>query len=238
MNIVDQMLKIALLGSEWVLWLLIVLSVLSLSQMAERWWFFRKNERASDGVRDALSAALLEGGHAVDEALAKFRCVETEVLRAAWKFRVGGSEGVTDAIESEMAVAREKLDSGMTFLGTIGNNAPFIGLLGTVIGVIEAFEQLGGGDDAAMGRVMSLIAEALVATGVGIFVAIPAVVAYNVAQSRINAIEGETAALGKLMSAWLRSNHAANSVATAAAQSTTALQHRSDVAQTAFSAAE
>lgn len=238
MNIVDQMLKIALLGSEWVLWLLIVLSVLSLSQMAERWWFFRKNERASDGVRDALAAALLEGGHSVDEALAKFRCVETEVLRAAWKFRVGGSEGVTDAIESEMSVAREKLESGMTFLGTIGNNAPFIGLLGTVIGVIEAFEQLGGGDDAAMGRVMSLIAEALVATGVGIFVAIPAVVAYNVAQSRITAIEGETAALGKLMSAWLRSNPAVPSAVTTPAHATAALQHRSEVAQAAFGAAE
>ncbi|MBU6162096.1 MAG: MotA/TolQ/ExbB proton channel family protein [Myxococcales bacterium] len=238
MNIVDQMLKIALLGSEWVLWLLIVLSVLSLSQMAERWWFFRKNERASDGVRDALTAALLEGGHAVDEALAKFRCVETEVLRAAWKFRVGGSEGVTDAIESEMAVAREKLESGMTFLGTIGNNAPFIGLLGTVIGVIEAFEQLGAGDDAAMGRVMSLIAEALVATGVGIFVAIPAVVAYNVAQSRIAAIEGETAALGKLMSAWLRSNHEAPSPATAAAPSPIALHKRPEGASTSFGAAE
>ena len=112
----------------------------------------------------------------------------------------------------------------------------FVGQLLTQVG--HNVTQLGGGDDAAMGRVMSLIAEALVATGVGIFVAIPAVVAYNVAQSRINAIEGETAALGKLMSAWLRSNHAANSVASAAAQSTTALQHRSDVAQTAFGAAE
>ena len=77
----------------------------------------------------------------------------------------------------------------MTLLGTLGNNAPFVGLLGTVLGVIEAFHQLSGGPaKAAMGNVMSGIAEALVATGVGLFVALPAVVAYNVAQKRIGEI--------------------------------------------------
>ena len=71
------------------------------------------------------------------------------------------------------------------FLGTLGNNAPFIGLLGTVLGVIEAFHQLSGGPaKAAMGNVMTGIAEALVATGVGLFVALPAVVAYNVGAKR------------------------------------------------------
>jgi biopolymer transport protein ExbB/biopolymer transport protein TolQ len=97
----------------------------------------------------------------------------------------------------------------MTLLGTLGNNAPFIGLFGTVLGVIEAFQHLSeGAGEAAMGSVMSGIAEALVATGVGIFVAIPAVVAYNVAQKKIADVEGDAQALAKLITAWLRTGRA------------------------------
>ena len=83
----------------------------------------------------------------------------------------------------------------MTLLGTLGNNAPFVGLLGTVLGVIEAFHQLGaaGQNKEAMGNVMAGIAEALVATGVGLFVALPAVVAYNIVQKKIGEIEANVA---------------------------------------------
>ncbi len=95
----------------------------------------------------------------------------------------------------------------MALLGTLGNNAPFIGLFGTVLGVIEAFHQLGdGANKAAMGNVMSGIAEALVATGVGLFVAIPAVVAYNMVQKRIGEIENGVGSLGKLVTAALRTD--------------------------------
>ena len=92
----------------------------------------------------------------------------------------------------------------MTVLGTLGNNAPFVGLFGTVLGVIEAFSHLGARDEAAMTQVMTGIAEALVATGVGIFVAIPAVVAYNVAQKKVGDIENDVASLAKLLTAWLK----------------------------------
>ena len=96
---------------------------------------------------------------------------------------------VSDVIESELETVRHELESGMTMLGTLGNNAPFIGLLGTVIGVIEAFHQLSDASNkGAMNNVMAGIAEALVATGVGLFVAIPAVVAYNIAQKKISDI--------------------------------------------------
>ena len=88
-------------------------------------------------------------------------------------------------------------------LGTLGNNAPFIGLFGTVLGVIIAFAALGesGGQADAMGGVMAGIAEALVATGVGLFVALPAVVAYNVIQKKIGDIESDALALVKVISA-------------------------------------
>jgi biopolymer transport protein ExbB/biopolymer transport protein TolQ len=112
---------------------------------------------------------------------------------------------VQDAVESELGAARKELGRGTNLLGTLGTNAPFVGLFGTVLGVIEAFHQLSAGAaKAAMGNVMSGIAEALVATGVGLFVALPAVVAYNVAQKRIAGIESDTLALAKLLTAALR----------------------------------
>ena len=90
------------------------------------------------------------------------------------------------------ALQRMKLERRLAYLGTLGNNAPFIGLFGTVIGVIGAFDELGGGQDAGARRaaagaaaVMASIAEALVATAVGLAVAIPAVAAYNYFQRLI-----------------------------------------------------
>ena len=101
---------------------------------------------------------------------------------------------MADAIDSELApTAQASSSEGTNLLGTLGNNAPFVGLFGTVLGVIEAFHQLGatGQNKDAMGNVMAGIAEALVATGVGLFVALPAVVAYNVVQKKIGEIEDE-----------------------------------------------
>jgi len=206
MDIVDSLLRVALLGSTWVLWLLIALSVISFAAMAERALFFRKNRAGGEVLRSALSRAIAGGDRAaVERALASSESVEAEVLREAWAFRGGGPDAIADAVESELGRARQKLERSMTLLGTLGNNAPFIGLFGTVLGVIEAFHHLAdGAGGAAMGNVMSGIAEALVATGVGIFVAIPAVVAFNVAQKKIDDIEGSTHSLAKRLTAWLR----------------------------------
>ncbi len=79
---------------------------------------------------------------------------------------------------------RKKFEAGLLFLGTLGNNAPFIGLFGTVLGIVTAFRELGANSMGAMGNVMSGIAEALIATAVGILVALPAVVFYNVFQKK------------------------------------------------------
>lgn len=206
MNIVDQLLKVALLGSAWVLYLLIALSVYSISVMLERFVFFRRNSRGSDGLRDQVLDAIRAGDATRIETLLRASgTVEGRVVANAFAFRDGGSEAVSHALESELAVARLDLEKGLNYLGTIGNNGPFIGLLGTVIGVIAAFQALGSdaARSGAMGSVMSGIAEALVATGVGLFVALPAVIAYNILQKRIGDIEQEAISLGRLVSAWL-----------------------------------
>jgi biopolymer transport protein ExbB len=110
------------------------------------------------------------------------------------------------------ALQRVRLERGLAVLGTVGNNAPFLGLLGTVIGVIEAFEILGRPQAAttaaaasglAPQAIMSSIAEALIATAVGLFVAIPAVAAYNYFQRRIQGIGANTEALSNVLLAHL-----------------------------------
>lgn len=205
--IVDRLLRVALAGSTWVLWLLLGLSVVSFTVMLERWLFFRKHADDFAALRSRVGKALVAGDLATAKrALEKSPSIEARVVLAALSWHKGGPAAVSDAVDSELAAARKDLERGTNLLGTLGNNAPFIGLFGTVLGVIEAFHQLSDGPaKAAMGNVMSGIAEALVATGVGLFVALPAVVAYNVAQKRIGEIESDTVALSKLVTAALRS---------------------------------
>ena len=204
--LVERLLKVALAGSTWVLWLLIALSFLSLTAMLERWLFFRRHSDDIGALRQKLGEVLAHRDiAAAKKLLAASRSIEARVILASLAWERGGPAAVADAVESELGAARKELDRGTNLLGTLGTNAPFVGLFGTVLGVIEAFHQLSAGAaKAAMGNVMSGIAEALVATGVGLFVALPAVVAYNIAQKRISAIESDTLALSKLVTAALR----------------------------------
>src|SRR5688572_18921182 len=205
--LIERLMRIALFGSEWVLYLLLLLSVVSFSTMLERWAFFRKR-RVDVGallldVRKRLEKDDVAG---VERLLESSRSVEARVGREALRWAQGGADAMSDAVDSELARAKSELERGTNLLGTLGNNAPFVGLFGTVLGVIIAFHALGeaGGNAGQMGGVMAGIAEALVATGVGLFVALPAVVAYNVIQKRIGEIESGALALTKLLTAYVK----------------------------------
>jgi biopolymer transport protein ExbB len=102
------------------------------------------------------------------------------------------------------AAERVRLERRLAFLGTLGNNAPFIGLFGTVIGIIKAFHDLSMDTSSGARVVMAGISEALVATAMGLFVAIPAVVAYNYFQRRIRARLAASDALAHVLLAQLR----------------------------------
>jgi biopolymer transport protein ExbB len=116
-------------------------------------------------------------------------------------------------MQSALAIERSTLENRLAYLGTLGNNAPFVGLFGTVIGVLLAFEALGHAPGVTVGRapqvassaVMAAIAEALVATAVGIGVALPAVAAYNYFQRRITRMLADAEALTNLILAYLSS---------------------------------
>ncbi len=207
--LIDRLLKVALLGSEWVLYLLVVLSVVSFATMIERWVYFARRREDVSRLRAELSARLdvadVEGAR---KLLSSRKSVQARVAREALRWLVGGPEAMADAVESELSRVRSELEKGTNLLGTLGNNAPFVGLFGTVLGVIIAFDALGdsGQNASAMGGVMAAIAEALVATGVGLFVALPAVVAYNLIQKRIGDIEAESVSIVKLISAYAKAD--------------------------------
>ena len=207
--LIERLTKLALLGSSWVLYLLLVLSVISIATMVERWIFFARRTGDFEKLRPELVKKLDDVNlDALEKALASDVTFQGRIAREALAWLHGGPEAMADAVDSELARIRTELEKGSNLLGTLGNNAPFIGLFGTVLGVIIAFHSLGqsGGNANAMGGVMGGIAEALVATGVGLFVALPAVVAYNIIQRRIGQIESDAAALVKLVSAYAKAN--------------------------------
>lgn len=212
--LIERLLRVALLGSTWVLYLLLFLSVVSIATMVERFLYFRKRGVNNHEFHRQL-ARYLDGNDLAGAAkyLEKSLSIEARVAREALRWAKSGPEAMNDAVDSELARSKAELERGLNLLGTLGNNAPFVGLLGTVLGVIMAFSALGanGQNASAMGGVMSAIAEALVATGVGLFVALPAVVAYNVIQKRIGQIETESLALTKLISAYLKARDEAQS---------------------------
>ncbi|MEZ4337464.1 MAG: MotA/TolQ/ExbB proton channel family protein [Sandaracinaceae bacterium] len=109
-------------------------------------------------------------------------------------------EGVLDNVERSLrrssTTEMTKLESLLPFLATTGSTAPFIGLLGTVLGILEVFHQLGGTGDASLGAVGPKIAEALFVTAIGLFAAIPAVMAYNYFVRRVRVIEAEVETFG------------------------------------------
>src|SRR5262245_17605338 len=204
--LIEKLLKVALLGSSWVMYLLLALSVVSIATMLERWVFFRRRSDDVDELGEKLLALLEKDDTTAARALLKqSRSIEASALGAGLRYWGQTPEAIEDAISGQMLRERRELERGMTFMGTLGNNAPFVGLFGTVIGVIIAFQQLGTSQAASsMSQVMGGIAEALIATGVGLFVALPAVVAYNVVQKAIADIEDNVTAILKDMTALLR----------------------------------
>ena len=193
-------------GAEWVLWLLVALSIVSIAVVVERLIFFRRNS----APEAAELLPILAAGR-FDEAraqLADKEGLEAMVVRAAIDAAPNGPESVEEVIAGTIVRYRPPYERFLSFLGTLGNNAPFIGLFGTVIGIIKAFADLAigaaEGKGAGSSVVMAGISEALVATAVGIFVAIPAVVAFNGYNRWLKTIVARTNALGHAVIAHLK----------------------------------
>ena len=166
-------------GSRWVLWLLIGLSIGAVAVVVERLWFFARSRRQRQHVADMLAALRKSGPEAAQKALGEARSLEATVARACLEHIADGPQAIEEHIAAVIETDRVHYERGLAFLGTLGSNAPFVGLFGTVLGIVRAFHDLS--TSAAMGSqaVMAGIAEALVATAIGLLVAIPSVAAYN-----------------------------------------------------------
>jgi biopolymer transport protein ExbB len=168
-------------GAGWVLWFLGALSMSSLALAMERWLYLRKRAGNLEALARLLDEQLRAGDFArARQLLEASPAVAARVADAGLRLADRGSEAAEKAMDSAAALERGRLERGLAFLATIGNNAPFIGLFGTVLGIIRAFHDLAGNSLQGTQAVMSGIAEALVATGVGLLVALPAVAAYNI----------------------------------------------------------
>src|SRR5687768_17257220 len=131
-------------GASWVLWLLFALSAGSIAIAIERWLFFRSKDDDVRALAAELDAHLSSGSTAAAlEALRPLRSVGAAVARAGLRLAPRGAAAAEKGMQSATSAERKALEARLAFLGTLGNNAPFIGLFGTVIGIILAFEQLG-----------------------------------------------------------------------------------------------
>ncbi len=221
MSLEERMLAFALLGAGWVLWLLVGLSVLCVAVAVERGIYLVLNTTPSGKLQEAITK-YLAAGDAGDfrRELDGMNGAEARVLAAGIEASKHGPDAAEEAIAGTMVFEKMRLDRWLIILGTTGSNAPFIGLFGTVLGIISAFNELAQLDPEGAGAVMAGISEALVATAIGLMVAIPAVVLYNFFQRRIKELMSRVESLSHLVLARLKAtpNDAEPSEAVALAQ--------------------
>ncbi len=193
MSLTEQFKNFTLLGAEWVLWLLVALSVLSIGVMIERWLFLRARRIDYDELaRDLRRALKEEDNTALEKKYGKSLAMPAQVALRGVAERSRGIDVASEAMNEEKARAKLDHERYLVVLGTLGNNAPFIGLFGTVLGIIKAFDDLRKDASAGADVVHQGISEALVATAIGLLVAIPAVVAFNYFNRRIRAAVSAT----------------------------------------------
>src|SRR5438270_3530068 len=212
MHITERFLAFTLLGAEWVLWLLIGLSIISFAIMIERAYYFLTHTVDVDSLAGDLRRLLGKGSVADARSCVKGAdSAETTVIAAGLDEVERGVDAVAEAMVGQKARERMRLERNLAFLGTLGNNAPFIGLFGTVLGIIRAFHDLAGNQAGGVAVVMAGISEALVATAVGLLVAIPAVVFLNFFNRRVKQSMANVDALAHVVLAQLKGEDVAPS---------------------------
>ena len=201
----EIMKKAALVGDVWVLWILLAASVLSVAVMVDRWRVFRRNRLDFPGFLSGLKAHLDAGDVAGAQGYCRnFAAMENRIMAAGLAQYDRGAQSVEEAMKSVLVIERADFERNLIVLATLGNNAPFIGLLGTVLGVIKAFHDLGVAGSSGVSAVMSGISAALIATAFGILLAIPAVIANNYFHTRLRQAVNNTQSLIHLVQVYLR----------------------------------
>jgi biopolymer transport protein ExbB len=198
----------ALLGAEWVLYVLVALSIISVAIMIERARFYRRTTQDLAAFREAVRGQV--GGAQFDKALenaeARLRArgpqmadfetpLTITLLDHAHSGKAVAPEVLAELAQDSLLKTKLAWDRGLAVLATIGSNAPFVGLFGTVLGIIQAFHELSQKSGTGVQSVTAGISDALISTAVGILVAIPALIAFNLFQRRVRTAVSEAEAL-------------------------------------------
>ena len=199
----------SLLGAEWVLYLLLATSIFSIALIFERFMFYRQareglvefrsrvRQTASQGnweeaLKIARERARAKAGKAPDLESGMAAALLTSKQEGKTKLK---ADVLTEVAQDEVVRGKLQWEKNLAPLATIGSNAPFVGLFGTVLGIIRAFHDLSQQTATGAQTVTAGMAEALIATAIGILVAIPAVVAFNMFQRRLKSSLAEAEAL-------------------------------------------
>lgn len=183
--------------------ILLIMSAWSIGVMIDRWLAFRAARKQSRQFAPAVAGALREGK--LDEAIrVAERNQKSHLARVLTpglqEFQLHAQSAATAeekidaskrALDRAEAIVHAELERGLGGLATVGSTAPFVGLLGTVIGIIDAFRGIGQGQTTGLSAVSAGISEALVTTALGLFVAIPAVMMFNYFSTKVKAFDVE-----------------------------------------------
>ncbi|MEK7388879.1 MAG: MotA/TolQ/ExbB proton channel family protein [Elusimicrobiota bacterium] len=186
MGAIDMM---SMLRESFTLVILIFCSILSITFAIERWWYFRSAQASPDEVLGHVRKSL-EGGK-TDTAAAycqKHPSAVAAVVGYGLIHCARPRKDLEELLLTKLKEERVKLERFLGVLGTLGNITPFIGLFGTVVGIIKAFRDLAASGTGGPAVVARGIAEALVATAAGLLVAIPASILYNYFMRRLKVI--------------------------------------------------
>ncbi|MFN3696825.1 MAG: MotA/TolQ/ExbB proton channel family protein [Pseudobdellovibrio sp.] len=186
----EKIFAIAHYADQVVLIVLLIMSIVSIAMIFERFMTLKKVSSESERVRARIRVALQSGAVGDFEDIAKDPIsIEGRAAAQAVKhLKVNGEAGFEEVFNSFVLTEKPDLEKFLPVLATIASNAPFIGLLGTVLGIMKAFNDLAMAQDAGQQTVMAGISVALVATAAGLFVAIPAGIFFNYYTRKVKGI--------------------------------------------------
>jgi biopolymer transport protein TolQ len=186
----ERIFAVAHYADQGVLYLLITLTLMAVFLIGSRYRVLKRASDLSKNLSTEIERALLAGDYNLIEDLAENqRSVEGRICRVALThFRKHGLEGIEEVFRTMSSIERPKLERSLGFLATVGSNAPYIGLFGTVLGIMKSFHDLAQATEAGQNTVMAGISAALVATAAGLMVAIPSVLAYNYFQKQVKSV--------------------------------------------------
>lgn len=204
MNLVQRLTGLADFGANWVLWLLVALSVVAGAVVIERAVLLFSSRDDIARLRDELRHLLGRGQ--TDAAVKKLEESPSFEARVAVAGLTADGVGSADErMQGETELMKVSLEKNLALLGTLGNNAPFVGLLGTVIGIVRSFRELESSSGQVSAGLMAEVGEALVATAIGLLVALPAVAFFNFYQRVIRARVSRAGALAHEILAFRKS---------------------------------